>query len=296
MNGRGTTFNWKTITTDLNQKLNRNCTPKVLKNKFDAMKKDWYLWKGLWHRETVKENKETRRFCNKDFSYGMKELYSEIFEGKCATDENIVAPGMDPSTEDIVNLENGEEDEDSIHNETELETQENSFYSDFLRDINITSELPDHTANDTKSHERAQSPSQNTKTQHKTTKTAKTKPIDMKRKRRQSGGSAMLSEKMGVMVNTCTRALELMELDSTSPNKKGCHNGVSYNGEASTRDTSIALAMDIVNRMVAESLLQNASESWCFLIHLLEDGVKRGLFVNMADDVSSMAWLEYMHA
>ncbi|KAL6527957.1 hypothetical protein OROHE_014907 [Orobanche hederae] len=118
----------------------------------------------------------------------------------------------------------------------------------------------------------------------------------MKRKRRQSGGSAMLSEKMGVMVNTCTRALELLELDSTSPNKKGCHNGVSYNGEAGTGDTSIALAMDIVNRMVAESLLQNASESWCFLIYLLEDGVKRGLFVNMADDVSSMAWLEYMHA
>ncbi|KAL6520473.1 hypothetical protein OROHE_017061 [Orobanche hederae] len=86
-NGRGTTFNWKTITTYLNQKLNRNCTPKVLKNKFDAMKKDWYLWKWLWHRETglwrdpisgrtdasdewwtkkIKENKEAKRFRNKD--------------------------------------------------------------------------------------------------------------------------------------------------------------------------------------------------------------------------------------
>ncbi|KAL6536653.1 hypothetical protein OROMI_026234 [Orobanche minor] len=122
------------------------------------------------------ENKEARQFHNKDFSYGMEELYSEIFA-------NIVAPGIDPSIEDIVNLANGEEDEDSIHNETgaedvysqyvtyssrieELETQDNSFYSDFLGDINITSELSDHTANDTQIHERAQVPSQNTKTQH----------------------------------------------------------------------------------------------------------------------------------
>ncbi|KAL6505877.1 hypothetical protein OROHE_023256 [Orobanche hederae] len=146
------------------------------------------------------------------------------------------------------------------------------------------------------SRERAQAPSQNTKTQHKTTKTAKTKHIDMKQKRRHSGGSAILSEKMGIMVNTCTRALELMESDSTFPNKKCCHNGDSNYAEAGTGDTSVALATDIVNRMVAESLLQNASESWCFLMHLLEDGVKRGLFVNMADDVSRMAWLEYMHA
>ncbi|KAL6527958.1 hypothetical protein OROHE_014908 [Orobanche hederae] len=69
-------------------------------------------------QKKIKENKEARRFRNKNFIYGMKEQYSDIFEGKRATDENIVAPGMDPSTEDIVNLENGEEDEDSIHNET----------------------------------------------------------------------------------------------------------------------------------------------------------------------------------
>ncbi|KMS95578.1 hypothetical protein BVRB_006960 [Beta vulgaris subsp. vulgaris] len=118
--------------------------------------------------------------------------------------------------------------------------------------------------------------------------TRTTKPIPMKRKGRQSSGSAMLSSHINTMVNTCSRALELMESDAD-------HLG-SVKAQRTYNDTSIATAMTIINDMCAsECGLKKNSELWCCLVRLIEDGARREIFIKMDDDESRMTWLGYMH-
>ena len=66
------------------------------------------------------------------------------------------------------------------------------------------------------------------------------------------------------------------------------------NKESSSMST-IAMAMQIINRMVKNQLLEKGSDFWCYAIHVLEDAVKREIFLHMDDDDSRLKWLQYLH-
>ena len=44
-NGRKQSFKWHELELEFMRISNRKCGEKSLKNKYDAMKKDWHLWK-----------------------------------------------------------------------------------------------------------------------------------------------------------------------------------------------------------------------------------------------------------
>lgn len=50
-NGR-VSFRWKEINQEFETMVNRKCSCKSMKNKYDAMKKDWRIWKFLKFGET----------------------------------------------------------------------------------------------------------------------------------------------------------------------------------------------------------------------------------------------------
>jgi len=66
------------------------------------------------------------------------------------------------------------------------------------------------------------------------------------------------------------------------------------NKEPSSMST-VAMAMQIINRMVENQILEKCSNFWCYAIHVLEDAVKREIFLNMDDDDSRLKWLQYLH-
>ena len=57
---------------------------------------------------------------------------------------------------------------------------------------------------------------------------------------------------------------------------------------------AVAMAMQIINRMVENQILEKGSDFWCYAIHVLEDAVKREIFLNMDDDDSRLKWLQYL--
>jgi len=66
------------------------------------------------------------------------------------------------------------------------------------------------------------------------------------------------------------------------------------NKEPSSMST-VAMAMQIINRMVENQILEKDSDFWCYATHVLEDAVKRGIFLKMDNDDSRQKWLQYLH-
>lgn len=121
----------------------------------------------------------------------------------------------------------------------------------------------------------------------RTSRTAQTqkvtnKPIKGKRKRRQSKEEAKLMSQIEALVSISNRALEILLSDGS----------VSKHGSAGS---TIAEAMTVINRMVTKCYLEEGSELWCFAACLIENDIRREIFLNMEDD-SRKAWLMYMHA
>ena len=59
--------------------------------------------------------------------------------------------------------------------------------------------------------------------------------------------------------------------------------------------STIVMSMQIINRMVDNQILEKGSDFWCYATHVLEDAVKREIFLNMDDDDSRLKWLQYLH-
>ena len=106
---------------------------------------------------------------------------------------------------------------------------------------------------------------------------------NMKRKKRQSTGSTMLSCSLNTLVSNSNEALQLLKSESS----------VSSQPSASS---SISGAMSIINHMVNDGALQKGSELWCFAFALIADEAKREIFVQMEDDDCRKTWLTYLHA
>ncbi|CAH1435785.1 unnamed protein product [Lactuca virosa] len=119
-NGRTSPIKWQHLQPifdkDANTKLNNY---KVLKNKYDGMRKDYNLWKSLKIRETglgwnestrqlncpdewwdkkIKENPNVKGIRKKQPSLELQEAWDQIFGDAVASGADCVAPSMDPST------------------------------------------------------------------------------------------------------------------------------------------------------------------------------------------------------
>lgn len=108
-------------------------------------------------------------------------------------------------------------------------------------------------------------------------------PIKGKRKRRQSEEEAKLIGQIETLVSYSNRALEILQ----------SYGSVSKHGNASS---TIAAAMTVINRMPTECDLEKGTELWCFTVCLIENEVRREIFLNLKDDDSRKTWLMYMHA
>ena len=70
---------------------------------------------------------------------------------------------------------------------------------------------------------------------------------------------------------------------------------VPSNGSAQQSMTNIATAMQIIRTMVENGNLVRGSELWGYAVHLLEDSVRKEVFINTGDDNGRLQWLEYMY-
>ncbi|KAK9741559.1 hypothetical protein RND81_03G113300 [Saponaria officinalis] len=143
-NGRGQAFRWHEIHEEVQEKSGPKYQFKSVKNKFDSMKADWYLWKFLkngetglgwdpttgrisasdeWWKNKIAAKPDAKKFKNKPLHPTIEDLYFQIFEGKRATEEGVVAPSMDHSSVNVVNvggdLNEGDGEDDAYYEYTQ---------------------------------------------------------------------------------------------------------------------------------------------------------------------------------
>ncbi|PNY16990.1 hypothetical protein L195_g013723 [Trifolium pratense] len=343
-NGR-VSFRWKEINQQFESIIKRKCHFKTLKNKYDAMKRDWRIWRFLkfgetglgwdpvtgklscsdeWWDRKIKEKPEAKKFRNKAIDPSLEELWNQLFEDNYADGLENVAPSMDPNcvqpVEHVnlnVNVEEedkGSDREDMNHYESDAENayaeynrhdprysnlfnNDNSFWPDFMEGTSST-QVPTQGARatqvSTEANEGTQVPTTGVGVTQvasqgngnkKTTYPSKVanKTVREKRKRRQSGGAAKLSNQIDALVSNSIIAVDILHSDDSS----------DKNGSA---NSTIAAAVTVINRMVAESFLKKGSELWCFALALIENEVRRDIFMNIEDDGGKKDWLVYMQA
>ncbi|KAJ8438213.1 LOW QUALITY PROTEIN: hypothetical protein Cgig2_011575 [Carnegiea gigantea] len=101
----------------------------------------------------------------------------------------------------------------------------------------------------------------------------KTNNVQLKCNRSQSGGSTMLGAQIKQMVASCRI------MSQGAPNR--------MNKQASSMST-IAMLTQIINRM-------RKAVTFEVMLLVLEDAVKREIFLNMDDDDRRPKWLQYLH-
>ncbi|KAI3708002.1 hypothetical protein L2E82_36991 [Cichorium intybus] len=157
--------------------------------------------------------------------------------------------------------------QDSPHLEN-LENEDGTYYSNLM-----------NFASDVLSPNNSRGPSQPKKSSKET---SKIKPVQMKRRKRESAGVTMFKEFITQQNTTQQRTLELLESDASTVNK--------------SNDFSIGAAVSLINKMVDDGILTKGSELWCFAMTLFEDVVKRELFLSLPDDAGRLAWLNYKNS
>ncbi|KAL6521586.1 hypothetical protein OROGR_018155 [Orobanche gracilis] len=149
-NGRASPFNWVELQPEFEKIVKTELySYKVLKNKYDEMRKDYSLcWNATtmtlscsdeWWDKKIKENKRVRSFRKKQPTKELQEAWYNLFGDAVAGGVECVAPCMNPSTlngghnvdaedVDVVDLE---EDDDVNPRLENLQQQEENFYSSF---------------------------------------------------------------------------------------------------------------------------------------------------------------------
>lgn len=307
-NGRNSPIKWLELQPAFERVANTKLhSYKALKNKYDGMRKDYNLWKSLrngetglgwnettrqlncsdeWWDKKVKENPNVKAIRKKQPSSELQEAWDQIFGDAVASGTDCVAPSMDPSTFSdmphvIIDDENpttGDENEDGTffssqfpQDSPHLENLENADGTYFSNLMNFASDVlsPNKTGG-------SNQPKKSSK------ETSKIKPIQMKRRKRESAGVAMFKEFITQQKTTQQRTLELLESDASTVNQ--CN------------DYSIGAAVCLINKMVDDGIITKGSELWCFAMSLFEDAVKRELFLSLPDDAGRLAWLNYKNS
>ncbi|KAJ9550404.1 hypothetical protein OSB04_014449 [Centaurea solstitialis] len=304
-NGRAQSFRWRDIQEQFMEKLGTKCQQKSMKNKYDAMKKDWRLWKYLkrgetglgwnsttgklecsneWWENKLKEKPEAKKFRFKGLSPLLEERWDHLFGDAVATGESCVAPSLTPEfvdqsvsqVEEIENREGGIQDKDGTSDAYNgcsqyskilegLDYQEASFWEGFIEDVRGTiapnSNLPNTIA-----------PKSNPL---KTSDQNPTKGV--KRKRRESGGSAFLRQHLK---KADERHSEIMDLFKQGTNSKN-------------DEVSIDHIMEIMNRMATMSDFEIGGPTWCHAMLMFRDPTTREIFFKMPSDDARLSWLEF---
>ncbi|KAL4577921.1 hypothetical protein LXL04_014036 [Taraxacum kok-saghyz] len=199
---------------------------KALKNKYDAMRKDYNLWKSLKHGETglgwvestkqlncsdewwdkkIKENPNVKGFRKKQPSFELQQGCDQIFGDAVASGTDCVAPSMDPIPSNNMNTVILDEDDimagDNVATHDDVPTDDGTFFS---------SQYPQHCsnlknigneeqvyysnlmsfANDVFSPNNVGGSNQAKKSSKEITKL---KPIQMKRNKKESRGSMLFN-------------------------------------------------------------------------------------------------------
>ncbi|GJR11985.1 hypothetical protein Tco_0794637 [Tanacetum coccineum] len=173
------------------------------------------------------------------------------------------------NVEDEDGLLTGDDEDDLLTGDDveNLEGEKDAFFSDFIDVLNKEKVPTTRQSGGLKQSQRSAKMT--------------TKPIQMKRKGRESKGSALLKDLIAQQNATQLRALKILESDASCVNQVGI--------------ASISEVMSVINSMVNEGLMTKGDKLWCFAMTLFEDVVKRELFLNMPDNDGRMAWLKYKH-
>nr|GMC89426.1 Myb/SANT-like DNA-binding domain protein [Ipomoea batatas] len=181
---------WKEIKEEFEATAKRKIAHRSLKNKCDAMKKEWRTWKQLkreetglgwdpsthkisgsdeWWEKKIKENPDYKIFRNKSIDPRMYNLLSKLFEDSYA---------------------NGEASQDTQHSSQlhDLEVDESSFWNNFMSEVNNCGGNQDVSGTQVPRQSQGNNVRKFVETQN-----IGLKHTQMKRKRRQSGGAAKLS-------------------------------------------------------------------------------------------------------
>ncbi|KAI7724541.1 hypothetical protein M8C21_003397 [Ambrosia artemisiifolia] len=137
--------------------------------------------------EFEKENPKVQAIHNNQPSIQLQEEWDQLFGDAVASEENCVAPSMDPATFNAVHVENLDDDDDDDNNN-------NTVYQD--GSTSGPSEVANNFEKPTKVN-------------------TKPKPVKMKRKGRDSLGASMLKGHLTQSNMNQQRALEILESDSS---------------------------------------------------------------------------------
>ncbi|PWA47423.1 myb/SANT-like domain-containing protein [Artemisia annua] len=298
-NGRSKGFPWIQLQPEYEKIHNHKFISKqALKSKFDIMRKQYTLWKKLKHGETglgwdantgalncsaawwnmkIKQNPDVSGFRTKPPSKELQEAWEQLFGESIACGSKVVAPGMVNETSSEVpnvNLKNVAIDIDDntdpyeVYNQysDHLDAQENDFYPSLMRDVGEDVPMSCQIGI-------SGQPNKSTNV------TMKPKTVEMKRKGRESAGSKLFKEFIAKQEEKQDRVIKILESDVSSVTKDDPY--------------SVARCMVVINGMVDGALMTNDSPLLYLAIDLIEDAVKREVFMNMRDDNARLKWLQH---
>ncbi|PWA48952.1 myb/SANT-like domain-containing protein [Artemisia annua] len=217
-----------------------------------------------WWDKKIQENKGVRSFRKKQPTKELQEAWYNLFGDAVASGVECVAPCMDPSTlnevhnvdvEDSETIELGEDGDVNSRLEN-LDRKEESVCPSFLNDFGL--------------QDNSTSPNQcgGSKQPKKSAKISG-KHVPMKRKWRESAGSALFKELMREQKDTQQSALQLLESFSIV-NQVGTSN--------------VSSIFSVITRLVNQGLMEKYDDLWCFGMNVLKDIVKRDFFLNFPED------------
>ncbi|XP_020242772.1 uncharacterized protein LOC109820987 [Asparagus officinalis] len=265
-----------------------------------------------WWEIKIKEKPEAKKFRNKGVPCAIEELWDQLYSDVVANGLECVTPGMNPSSVVVNDVQSGnvervqagveeeetnseervlgeyEDSQDHVYSEysqysshlENLERSEGTFWHEFSNEVlNADNQQPNQSQGVT------QVPTSDRRTSKEPQKTA-TKTVNsvpMKRKRRQSTGSAMMNHHLENMVAFCGRAVQALESDASAPDS------------VTNTQTPVNCAVMVMNVLKNMDGLENGSALWCYAVYLLEDAMRRDFFFAMEDDASRLAWLKFMY-
>ncbi|XP_076907397.1 uncharacterized protein LOC143563824 [Bidens hawaiensis] len=299
-NGRNCSFDWANHKSELENICHHKFkTVSAFRNKYDAMRARYNLWKSLkncetslrwnqsagkldcsddWWEKKIKENPDFKKLRRNQPSRELQEAWAQLFENIVGGGLEYVEPCVDLNKSnqvDHVNIDDEDDDdddriEDSLEHTLKssqygsMEIEEATSFSNLLNEVRRESGLPQKGD--------GCGPSE------KIIKTsAKCKPTMIKCKTTKPEGATMFKE--FVTRQNATQESALKVLKTSNVNQVG--------------DSSIRASVGVINRMVDDGLMTACSELWCFAVNLFEDDVKRELFMSLPDDVGRLAWLQY---
>ncbi|KNA14990.1 hypothetical protein SOVF_102350, partial [Spinacia oleracea] len=230
------------------------------------------------------ENPEYKKFRLKDINMELEEKWENLFGDSYATGENVYVPSMD-HLEDLT-IDNGNTEEENTENHggetyfpsnqfTAALLNEEIFYESFVEQASNSTLGGSSQAHVTREAANDMCASKKIQKQLPT----KQNSVQMKRSRRQSGESAMLSKGISEM----TECIKQMSQGSTP------------NANMPSSMSTISAAMQIISRMVDNHCLEKHSELWFYATTIIEDTTKREVYFSMESDESRAKWLEYLH-